>query len=81
MAAIRNANADPVIDRLLAVLDRTRTGQPPPPRRGNPTQTTEADRQCAHCGLWFTPPRRDATYCHNSCRQAAFRRRQKGTTP
>ena len=79
-ATIRNASGDPVMDRLLAVLDRARTGQPPPPRRGNPAQVAETDRQCDHCGLWFTPTRRDAAYCHNSCRQAAYRRRtQKGT--
>lgn len=78
---IRNASGDNVIDRLLAVIDNARATTPPP-RRGNPTQATETDRLCDHCGLWYRPTRRDATYCHNSCRQAAYRRRtKKGTGP
>jgi hypothetical protein len=33
-------------------------------------------RPCAKCGKPFTPPRPDAKYCGNSCRQGAYRDRR-----
>jgi hypothetical protein len=33
-------------------------------------------RPCAECGEVFTPPRPNASYCSNGCRQKAYRRRR-----
>lgn len=33
-------------------------------------------RPCAKCGKTFAPPRPDAKYCGNACRQGAYRERR-----
>jgi len=51
---------------------------PTPSRDDN--ETTTRHRACPVCAALFTPIRRQ-TYCTNSCRQTAWRRRQASTPP
>ena len=39
-------------------------------------RAVRSPRPCAECGEVFTPPRPNATYCSNGCRQKAYRTRR-----
>ena len=69
----RNGESSAAVDFLAAVIANARAQA----RAGQIKQDTRPC--CDYCGFPYSPTRSDSRYCHRSCRQAAYRRRQKST--